>query len=124
MIPMKRTYLSLVLLAVVASCGAKEEATATPGNGAGASTSSEGSGLPVALAASTHEVRCGCKIEGIGKCGNYVDVDGAWVEISNPDEHELGHMEWCGAQSKVEATVAGTVMDGKIELSELKVAAK
>jgi len=74
-----------------------------------------------AVPAASREVRCGCKIEGIGKCGNYVSVDGKWLEITNREERGLGVMEWCSADAKVEAEVAGE-LDGKgIRVSSLTV---
>ena len=77
---------------------------------------------PVALAEGTHEVRCGCGIESIKKCGNYVDANGSWAQIANPADFSLGKMEWCGEKGhKVEATVAGTVTGDSIELTKLDV---
>ena len=58
-----------------------------------------------------YDAKCGCSIEGIGKCGNYVEIDGDYVVI----EHQsFGVMEWCrdkeqGAQIKV----TGAMTDGK-----------
>ena len=59
----------------------------------------------------TH-VECGCTIEGIGACGNYVKIDSKYIPIGNDKEMELGHMEWC-KQGPVAADLEGTVVDGK-----------
>ena len=56
-------------------------------------------------------VSCGCKVEGIGKCGNYVEIGSHYVEIANREELGLGEMEWCRF-SHVTANVAGEVKDG------------
>ena len=111
--------ISLLLVLLVAACGSSEE-TQKPADGAG-----EGGGAPkaqtVAVDSAVREVRCGCKIEGIGKCGNYVAVGDEWLEIGNPKDHELGVMEWCSATEKVEAKTAGERASGGIMLSELEV---
>jgi hypothetical protein len=110
---MKHHLLALALALPALACTA-EVASEAPAP----ATSAE----PVALTASTHEVRCGCGIDSIKKCGNYVDVDGTWAQIANPADFGLGKMEWCGEKGhKVEATVAGTVTGNSIELTQLEV---
>ena len=101
----------LVLLPLFAAACDSADSTQAPVNAATAK----------AVPAAVREVRCGCKIEGIGHCGNYVSVDGKWHEITNPEAHKLGTMEWCSATAKVEADVAGE-LDGKgIRVSSLTV---
>ena len=56
-------------------------------------------------------VSCGCKVEAIGQCGNYVEIESQYVEIVNSEELGLGAMEWCKL-SHVTANVAGEVKDG------------
>ncbi len=110
---MKSSLLTLALLLPAFACSAEVAVEATP-----ATENAE----PVALAESTHEVRCGCGIDSIKKCGNYVDVDGTWAQIANPADFGLGKMEWCAEKGhKVEATVAGTVTGSSIELTKLEV---
>lgn len=60
----------------------------------------------------TRPVACGCSIEEVGVCGNYVQIDGKFVEIANWEAMGLGGMEWCG-QDGVHADTAGEVKDGK-----------
>ncbi len=58
-----------------------------------------------------HEAMCGCSIEGIGRCGNYIRIGGEFVTLEHPS---LGVMEFCrdkknGARIKV----TGSMVDGK-----------
>lgn len=58
-----------------------------------------------------YQAMCGCSIEGIGRCGNYVMIDGRYVPIVHSS---LGKMEWCRkkfAGATIEA--AGEMQDGK-----------
>ncbi len=55
-------------------------------------------------AASVYDVACGCHIESIGYCGNYVYVDGEPLAISG--DVGLGDMEFCG-QSGLRASIEG-----------------
>lgn len=79
----------------------------------------EDTAAPVAAQAITgvHKVTCGCAIEGIGKCGNYCDVDGKWVQLA--PGAGLGMMEWCG-QGEKKAEVTGQVVGGKIVATAVK----
>ncbi len=66
-------------------------------------------GTPVA--AQVLDAKCGCAIEGIGKCGNYVRIDGKYVPLIHST---LGKMEFCAqaaAGAKIEAV--GAMQDGK-----------
>ncbi len=67
-------------------------------------------GMAVQLA--VRPVSCGCKVDGIGECGNYVQIGSDYVEIANPEELGLGEKAWCKL-SHVTANVAGEVKDGK-----------
>lgn len=107
---MMKSSLVVFVLLCAAACGGS-----TPSDSPVASASAK------FVPAAVREVRCGCKIDGIGKCGNYVSVDGKWLEITNREERGLGVMEWCSADTKVEAEVAGE-LDGKsIRVSSLTV---
>ena len=61
--------------------------------------------------AGTYTVACGCSIESVGHCGNYIEVAGQHVEIAGSEALGLSGMEWCG---KPGATVvaSGEVKDG------------
>lgn len=106
----------LVLLSVLplVACGVSEE-PAPDANAPKAQT--------VALTEGEREVRCGCKIDGIGHCGNFVAEGGEWLEIANYAELGLGHMEWCSvpADQHPMALVAGERAGAKATLTKLEV---
>ena len=52
----------------------------------------------VAVELATRKVSCGCAIESIGACGNYVEIDGNFAYIANSTDFGLGSMEWCGKE--------------------------
>jgi hypothetical protein len=60
----------------------------------------------------TRNVSCGCALEKIGHCGNYIEIGSQYVEIANREELGLGAMEWCGKKG-VQAESAGEIKDGK-----------
>ncbi len=58
-----------------------------------------------------HSVECGCSdTVGADGCGNYVQVDGKYLEIEG--DLGLGSMEWCG-KSGHKAQVKGVVKGDK-----------
>ena len=113
---LEQTMKSLVILVLALlpiACTAKEPA-------ATASNSSEQAPLASAVEPAVHDVICGHKIESVGACGNYVDVDGKWLEIENGAAYGLGAMGWCSSEdSKVE--IAGEVKEDKFFATYLKV---
>ncbi|RKY21073.1 MAG: hypothetical protein DRQ55_05685 [Planctomycetota bacterium] len=62
--------------------------------------------------------RCGCAIEEVGECGNYVQIDGSFVELTNSKKLGLGEMAWCG-QDGVRVQTAGELSDGGYVAAEL-----
>jgi hypothetical protein len=56
-------------------------------------------------------VSCGCALEEVGHCGNYIQIDSKYVEIANSEDLGLGPMEWCG-KSGVRAKSAGNIKNG------------
>ncbi len=90
--------------------------------GAGTETGEQAEG-PVPLESATRELRCGCHIEGIGTCGNYVADGDDWLEISNPGDHNLGKMEWCRVKPEIHVmgTVAGERTGDKVKVDTLLV---
>lgn len=69
---------------------------------------------------SVHTVQCGCKIESIGHCGNYVLLEGQAIPISTTGKGgELGAMEWCSVES-AKAEVEGDVQDGEFVATYIK----
>lgn len=77
----------------------------------------------ITVASAVRPVACGCAIEGVGKCGNYVMIDGKHVEIANASELGLGAMQWCGT-SGVMAQTAGQIVDGRLVATEVAVVAE
>jgi len=67
----------------------------------------------VAVEVATRKVSCGCAIESIGTCGNYVEIDGNFAHIANSTDLGLGSMEWCGAEEEVTAETSGELKAGK-----------
>ena len=67
----------------------------------------------VAVDLATREVKCGCAVESIGTCGNYVDIDGDFTYIANGTDLGLGSMEWCGKEEVVTAETRGELKGGK-----------
>jgi len=59
-----------------------------------------------------HDVRCGCALSEVGECGNYIEVEGQFVELVLPEDNDLGKTPFCG-QSDVVAQVQGEMVDGK-----------
>ena len=59
-----------------------------------------------------HNVKCGCAIEGVGECGNYVEVEGQYVELVLPTDLDLGKMPFCG-KDELTAQVTGEMQDDK-----------
>lgn len=111
---LKSSLIALALVLPVLSCGAKEAEVAA---------ATEAAAQTVALESGTRELRCGCKIDSVGHCGNYVADGDDWLEISNPSDHNLGVMEWCKvpADIHVMGTVAGERTGDKIKVSTLLV---
>jgi hypothetical protein len=65
---------------------------------------------PVAKAV-VHDVKCGCSIDGVGGCGNYILIDGKYVPMIHPT---LGKMEWCAQKDKgAKVETVGAMKDGK-----------
>jgi hypothetical protein len=68
----------------------------------------------------TRDVKCGCSIEAVGHCGNYVMIEGKYVPLIHAS---LGKMEFCkfrdaGAKIKVK----GAMSDGKYVAKEWQLA--
>lgn len=116
---MKHLALSAALL-LLAACG-DAPSDGGPAGGEGSPGTETPKARTVAVESAVREVRCGCMIEDVGKCGNYVAVDGEWLEIGNRNDLGLGVMEWCAEKDTVTAKTAGERATGGILLSELEV---
>ena len=66
----------------------------------------------------TRNVTCGCTLEEVGHCGNYIEIESQYVEIANSEELNLGKMEWCG-KSGIHAESAGKIKNGKFVATTL-----
>jgi len=66
----------------------------------------------------TRNVTCGCVLESVDHCGNYIEIESQYVEIANGEEHGLGGMEWCGKED-VQAESAGEIKNGKFVAATL-----
>jgi hypothetical protein len=69
--------------------------------------------------ATLHRVECGCALESVGHCGNYVEVDGEFVEIAG--DLGLGKMEWC-SKTGLSANVEGKMVGDKFVATSLEMA--
>lgn len=100
-IPMKKLLILPLFLLVFACTQEESREPAKP----------ETPSTPVAAAISgEHTVKCGCAVDAVGECGNYVQIEGEFVEITG--DVGLGVMEWC-QQGEKKADVTGTMVDGK-----------
>lgn len=75
---------------------------------AGAGKESAGATAPSAQAA-VHGLRCGCAIESVGKCGNFIEVEGQYLPLKAPID--LGPMAFC-EQDGLKARADGRVENG------------
>lgn len=127
----KLLSLSLVLSLFVAGCTSEEPAvpakSAAPAKPAALSESaapvkSDTSKMvvgPTTKEVAVREAKCGCSIEGIGHCGNYILVEGQYVPLIHP---KLGKMEFCKQKAEgVKIKVAGLMKDGKYVASDWKI---
>ena len=102
---------TILCLSMLVAC-AKDDTTQDQTNGAGNEPQQTGEQTGQQTAEMVvHDVKCGCSIDGVGKCGNYVMVDGKYVPLIHP---KLGVMEFCkfkDAGAKIETV--GELKDGK-----------
>ena len=106
---MSKTLIAFVILCCSCIC-CSEEASAAPGEPTTppANQAEEPDATPAATAA-VHHAMCGCSVEGVDKCGNYIEIEGEYVHLENPS---LGEMEFCAHKGEgVDVEVVGA-MDG------------
>lgn len=108
----KYSWLFVLLLLAACSGSSEEKSQANEGGDAVKTEAVAESSEPVVVELAEHNVLCGCAVEGVGACGNYIEVNGNFVAIANWEEMGLGSMEWCGKQGMV-AEASGEVKDGK-----------
>lgn len=103
---MRILNLALFLTALLAfGCGGENQAAEKPDDYAPAKGSGAGT-----MAASVYDVVCGCAIDSIGKCGEYIVVDGKHLVLTG--DLGLGDMPFC-KKDGLKAKVEGKVEDGK-----------
>jgi hypothetical protein len=68
----------------------------------------------------TRNAVCGCTLDEVGHCGNYVEIGSQYVALANGEKLGLGGMEWCG-KSDVKVETAGEIKDGKFLATTLAV---
>ena len=108
---------SASLLAFVA-CTADKPADPKPSAPNPAKAEAPAAAGRVVAEATQFDAKCGCSIDGVGHCGNFVKIDGRYVPILHPS---LGRMEWCAnkdAGAKIEAS--GEIKDGKFVAKQIK----
>lgn len=108
---------SASLLAFVA-CTADKPADPKPSEPNPAKSEAPAVADRVVAEATQFDAKCGCSIEGVGHCGNFVKIDGRYVPILHAS---LGRMEWCAkkdAGAKIEAS--GEIKDGKFVAKQIK----
>ena len=73
---------------------------------------------PIVVASAERNVACGCSVEGVGECGNYIEIDGKFTAIANWEELGLGAMEWCKKENQ-HASSAGELRGDKFYATRL-----
>ena len=104
-----------VVAILLAGCGGPSESTSGAAN--------EGQPVPAIMAlqaALEYDVECGCTIEAIGHCGNYLKLDDKFLEITGVD---LGPMEFCEKEG-LKAKIAGEVVDDKFAATSFEYVTK
>jgi hypothetical protein len=117
--------LLVCLLALACSSETQESNTETAADHSHAGDADHTQAAETAVADATVElavrnVTCGCTLEEVGHCGNYVEIGSNYLEIANGADLGLGDMEWCG-KSGVQAETAGEIKDGKFVATTLAV---
>lgn len=111
--------------ALLSGCSGEESQTQTKSGTSGAMEARASEPKPAAKALTTsiaapekHRAICGHVLPEVGHCGNYVEIEGQWIEVLWP---ELGVMEWCRQGKKgAEVEIAGAMKDGKFVATALK----
>ncbi|MBI4881210.1 MAG: hypothetical protein HY812_16365 [Planctomycetes bacterium] len=67
-----------------------------------------------AAAGEVHEVICGCALEEVGHCGEYIKVGDQYLELAG--DLGLGPMPFC-QKDGLKARVTGEVKDGKYHVA-------
>jgi hypothetical protein len=84
-----------------------------PSDGARASGPAPAADAAHSHVSGQHAVKCGCALPEVGHCGEYVEVDGKFVELELPASVDLGKMPFCGKEG-LRAEVEGELRGGKV----------
>jgi len=115
-IPNQRPMMRKILFSFVLSLPIAFGACTTDEPKEGAKPETPAQGEPAnqeeqAAKAVIHDVKCGCSIDGVGSCGNYIMIDGKYVPMIHAS---LGKMEWCAQKAKgAKVETVGAMKDGK-----------
>lgn len=74
----------------------------------------------MAVELATRNAVCGCTLDEVGHCGNYVEINSRYIALANSEELGIGGMEWCGKED-VQVETAGEIKDGKFVATTLAV---
>ena len=113
---MLQTLRSLLVFAplLLVACKAEVPDGAPPSSDAPkAAAPAVDSDAPPAVAAdmAVYDVKCGCSIDSVGPCGNFIMIEGNYIQMLHPD---LGKLEWCRQKAKgAKVEASGAVKDGK-----------
>lgn len=109
----------LLVIALTVACSSADKTSETARTDDTPSVDGAGS-ASIAVESATRNVSCGCAIEGVGACGNYIEIDEKFVHIANSTDLGLGAMEWCGKEG-VTAESSGEIRDGEFFAATLVV---
>ena len=71
----------------------------------------------------SHSVTCGCTLEHVGHCSEYVEVEGQYLQLVLPETTDLGKMPFCG-KDNLKVSLKGELIDGKVIASQVEIQAK
>ncbi|GEM_PF-1328397 len=106
------SQLAYLLFSLLFACGGKVREADQPKQTKQAvgMTTGDKTGNVLHVPESVHKVKCGCAIKGIGKCGEFIEIDGRYIPILG--DLNLGPMPFCH-KTGLKAKVKGNVKDGK-----------
>lgn len=106
---MKNLFASVLFTLFVAGCA--PEAKEKPGPAPVVPAAAPAATPMVIATAEVHDAICGHVLKEVGHCGNYVKLDGKYIELKYPS---LGKMEYCSAGEKgAKVEITGKLTDGK-----------
>ena len=104
------THLCLLACLLLLACGS--ETRESESGAATDQTDNQATVQDMVVELATRNVSCGCALEEIGHCGNYIEIESRYVKVANGETFGLGGMEWCG-KSGVQAESEGEITNGK-----------